>query len=1241
MNTKIVARRIRRLCAAALLSASALLAHSAPSINQLNVDISPLIDEAARYPDRFAVDVVHPISAATMGAWTTSGGMSTWTYAVRIDTAVSMAFHASSISLPPSAELKVTGARGSVSYTARDVRRGELWSRHVVGSTLSLSLVVKSTERGQVRFEIQSLQAGYRGIGGVIADNAHYQQIIKASADADCTQNYMCNATPANQNPAQATVAIVIANIGQCSGTLLNDTSGDGIPYLLTARHCESGKLGGGSPQAAGSITVYWDAVTPCGTALASIYDVNVPTQNGATTIVEQQDAWLLRLDQAPVVTDAYFAGWDASGSSFSGGYSIHHALGNDKQFVSWFGQPLQQTIPAATLDVGYTSNFLGVVNQLGRTGAGASGGALFDSNNRTVGSASLAQLVNGENTAGVCPASPVSAPALDTITAQFTSLAAIWSSTADTTSTTGTATLQSALDAAGTGKLVQDGMGLLQVMLTATNPTNSTTVLTGDTLTLSWNSPGATSCIASGGAAGDGWAGSRAVSGSFQLTEQAGGQLSYALKCSAAGSAGSASVSVVWQFIPVGVSLNSSTNAAAGGSVMLNWAATSGPCTASGGTSGDGWAGPKAQQGSQTLIASVIGTVTYVLTCGPSARSGSAQATTTVVAPYVFPIAADANQMRIGTSVNLNWGSGGNCVASGGATGDGWAGSTFLSTNGGSQNVIETAPGTYTYTITCTGAGQTVSTSKTLTFTGNAAAVSVTATPTQAQVYTDSGSAGLATIAFTTNVRPCTVTYVGPVTPQGQLNAISGTLPNGSVLDSEAVAGNYVYTVTCGSGSNMASATTSVNWFTSQPAVTLNVANPIPLGSAAAISWVTNVYPCVGTGGQAGDGWAGPKVNNHVQDGDSTVVESTLGNVTFGITCGSGAQTVQAQTASVVIAPTASITTNSNSLPIGGSLVIQWSAGFEPCTSSITPGSSQGWGTLLGKTGSFQTTQNTPGTYTYAVNCAGATASTQVTFTGTLQGVTLAAAASSVPVNSNVLLNWNALNGSVCTASGGTGSDGWRGTLGASGSMQVTSAASQVVTYSISCTDPQSNVSQAQTQVTYTVASSADPTTPAPTVSLSTSQASLAVGGQVTLTWSSQNAATCTASGGTGSDGWSGSLSTAGQMMVTESASGDYAFAITCSGAPPAASAQVHVEFTSASVVGSTKSGGGGGGAVGPLSLLFLSWLALRRVFERKSGIMGNGPPLRASRAWCTPRNGAVLLGPRLVEANAPDPPG
>ena len=53
--------------------------------------------------------------------------------------------------------------------------------------------------------------------------------------------------------------------------------------------------------------------------------------------MVEQQDAWLIRLDESPVVTDAQFAGLDASGGTIQGGYTIHHALGYDKQYTTWY----------------------------------------------------------------------------------------------------------------------------------------------------------------------------------------------------------------------------------------------------------------------------------------------------------------------------------------------------------------------------------------------------------------------------------------------------------------------------------------------------------------------------------------------------------------------------------------------------------------------------------------------------------------------------------------------------------------------------------------------------------------------------------------------------------------------------------------------------------------------------------------------------------------------------------------
>lgn len=1168
-------------------------------IEVINTDLSPLIDESARYPVRFAVDVPHPVSASSQGQWTDNGFSSTWAYTTRIETAVSMSFHASVLALPPSAVLTVAGANSSSTYRARDVNRGGLWARPLAGDTISLSLSVNDVDRPAVRLQIASFQAGYRSLGGTVPDNPHYRQIVAASAQASsCTENYSCNATAANQGPANATVAIVVGNVAQCTGTLLNDTGSDGIAYVLTARHCENGTLGGGDPTAAPSVTVYWDAVTPCGATLASIYDGSAITQSGATTLVEQQDAWLIQLDSAPAASDAYFAGWDATGGTFSGGYSVHHALGYDKQYVSWYGQPILQTIPGATLKIGYASNFLGVVNQLGSVGAGASGGALFNPNNNVVGSATLAQLVNGPDTAGVCPAVSPAVPSPSTTIAQYTALASVWSATADTTSSTGSATLQSVLDAAKTGQLSIGGVGILPVTLSS-NANGS--VLTGQTITLNWNAPGAQSCTAGGGLSGDGWTGPQASSGTFQLTEQSGANVSYTLHCIASGMAGNATAPVSWVYVAGFAAVTGTGGAIAGTTIQLLWSSNTQPCTASGGSPGDGWAGPKAGTGSQYVVVSIVGSITYTLTCGTGARIGTGQYTINAVAPVAYSIQPDANNMRIGQSVNVSWGGGGLCTTSGGVPGDGWAGNIASTNAGASATITEAVAGTYNYTVTCTGAGLSANTSFSLTFVNAPPTVTLTATPTPIEIYTDPGAynSAIVNLNFTTNVRPCAVSYVGPGNVQGQITYVQGVLPSGSASDSEGVAGAYVYSVTCGTGANQQQSSATVNWFTNYPAVTLTAQTPWPLGIGAPVAWNSNVYPCTGTGGVTGDGWAGSKAG---PSGHQNVTESTLGSVTFGITCGSGTQVVQAQAPTTVITPSVSISASASTLAINQALLINWTANFAPCTSSISPGVAGGWGTLLPMSGGFNTTEPVPGAYTYTINCDGAQASTSVSFTGPNPTASLLASATNVTVNTPVTLTLSDPSNSSCMASGGASGDGWSGPISNADSKGVTSSVAQTVTYSVLCTEVQGQY-QAQAQVTYTAVGAVAPSIPTPTVTLTSSATSETVGSEVTLSWNSQNASGCTASGGGSSDGWNGAVTLSGTMAITESSAGTFTYDITCTGAPPAAAALATVQFTDVTVtsVAAGKSGGGGG-ALDALGLLPLCLLVLRQLRALKT---------------------------------------
>jgi lysyl endopeptidase len=484
----------------------------AAAVRVVRTNLEPLIRAAADSAVQFAVPVPHAASTADSGSWSVTGGEATWRYAVQVPTAVSLSFHALGSSLPDSATLLVTGGSAATSYRASDLRGGELWSRIYAGDTLELSLTVAAADRAAVNLRIVSLQAGYRAIGSGVVDHPVYRQLQPpATGDTSCVTNYECKVDAGNASAGSATVALVVENLYQCTGTLVNDAPGDDTPYILTARHCETGRLGGGNPGAASTVTVYWDAISACGTALGSIYDGTLASQTGARTVVEQQDAWLIELEANPVVADAQFAGFDVSGAPVQGGYTIQQAGGLAKQFVSWFGTAYAFEESDA-LGTGYVSSFLETVNQTGNIGPGASGGGLFDSNNHLVGALTLGRKSTSQSGYGACPVTPPAAPNGSNGVADFTALAAVWNSSADTTSSTGGATLKSVLDPAGTGTLVVPSMPVTLVAAEATpRPAprisfSPSTVTAGQSFTAQWSATNAANCTLTGGIPGGAW---------------------------------------------------------------------------------------------------------------------------------------------------------------------------------------------------------------------------------------------------------------------------------------------------------------------------------------------------------------------------------------------------------------------------------------------------------------------------------------------------------------------------------------------------------------------------------------------------------------------------------------------------------------------------------------------------------------------------------------------------------------
>lgn len=149
---------------------------------------------------------------------------------------------------------------------------------------------------------------------------------------------------------------------------------------------------------------------------------------------------------------------------------------------------------------------------------------------------------------------------------------------------------------------------------------------------------------------------------------------------------------------------------------------------------------------------------------------------------------------------------------------------------------------------------------------------------------------------------------------------------------------------------------------------------------------------------------------------------------------------------------------------------------------------------------------------------------------------------------NSTLTLSWSTAKAGFCRLSGGSLTD--HGVV-ANGSESVNvGAATGAQTYTLSCKN------DAQVVTTKTVTINVATATPAPTVSFSGNPLTITRGASSTLTWSSTNATSCTASGE-----WTGSKATSGTQAVTPSSTGSKTYSLSCTGAGGTTSQSVTVQ--------------------------------------------------------------------------------
>ncbi len=207
---------------------------------------------------------------------------------------------------------------------------------------------------------------GYRGAGD-------YTKGFGSSGS--CNMNVACPDGAPWVDDIRSSVMLVSGGSGFCSGVLVNNTSEDETPYLLTANHCYS------SP----SSWVFWfnwQSETCSNPGSSPAHD----DMSGATLKARNSDSdfCLVLLNNTPPADyEVYYSGWDNSDDQPTTQVGIHHPSGDIKKISfdddpavssSWSGCPPNSHWKVNSWD------------RLTTTEGGSSGSPLFDQNHRIIG---------------------------------------------------------------------------------------------------------------------------------------------------------------------------------------------------------------------------------------------------------------------------------------------------------------------------------------------------------------------------------------------------------------------------------------------------------------------------------------------------------------------------------------------------------------------------------------------------------------------------------------------------------------------------------------------------------------------------------------------------------------------------------------------------------------------------------------------------------------------------------------
>lgn len=328
--------------------------------------------EAKDAEHQFAEPTSVSVTPATGGVWDEpQAGVRRWRFSVERAGSLSQNLGFSHYKMPRGGTLRLLDASGNeiASFSDKDNKpHGELWTPIVPGIRATVEVTVPSASEKHLDLALTRINSAFRGF------------TPSFDRSGSCNVDVVCANGDDWRNEIASVAVISLGGSTMCTGTILNNTAGDGRPFFLTAHHC------GVRANNAASLVVYWNYQTSsCGGAP----DGQLRTFNTGSIFRasrSQSDFTLVELDDAPnPEAHVFLSGWDARAETPTKGIGIHHPATDEKR-ISFENDPLSVTSYGGQPVPGDSTHLRITDWDVGTTEPGSSGSGLWNQDHRLVG---------------------------------------------------------------------------------------------------------------------------------------------------------------------------------------------------------------------------------------------------------------------------------------------------------------------------------------------------------------------------------------------------------------------------------------------------------------------------------------------------------------------------------------------------------------------------------------------------------------------------------------------------------------------------------------------------------------------------------------------------------------------------------------------------------------------------------------------------------------------------------------